>query len=374
MIPTKPFLIFQIQDCPSCGLIARGKDKSPPLLVQRVTLPALLGGSWISPVCESQIGGVWLRRHFMIYGGDKLWTGRWDYFSDPRCNNFLYAISAAGSYVQRPARRLRRHSVEEDDDGSSPLYDYVQESTPAASSTRAKRQAKNKKIVNAFAKIVGYGNGDEAAQKEHPRKEFENIELLRDKRGLDDVDYYRHLLQTAQPSMAESFAAMLRGNQRNEGTTKKPLVPVIPMGTTEVDLHVAESMMIIGDVNVAQRCGADFDEETNSFNNPRLTSWPSDCVEHSVDAPSTIGLRARVGIDWYGGYILQFGSRDSALWDAPLLQCGATSLKNPLLRSHLRRSVGIKFGLFSASSGNFVYETRVLLAAVFCVTRFLAML
>lgn len=354
-----------MQDCPTCGLIARGKDNSPPLLVKRVTLPALLGGSWISPACESQVGGVWLRRHFMIYGGDKLWTGRWDYFTDPRCNNFLYAISAAGSYVQRPVRRLRRHSPEEVDDSSNLVYDYVQQSTPSTSS-RAKRQAKPRSNVQEFAKIIGYGNNDKKAQEEHPRKEFEDIHLLRDKRSLDEIDYYRHL-----PSMADAVAAMLRGNQRHKETTKKPLVPTIPMGTTEVDLHVAESMMIVGDVDVAQRCGADFDEESNSFIKPRLSTWPSDCVPHTLDAPSTIGLKARVGIDWYGGYTLQFGSRDSPLWDAPMLQCGATSLKNPALRSHLRRSVGIKFGLLTASSGNFILEMKFLIVTMIFVTQFL---
>ncbi|KAL7297896.1 hypothetical protein TKK_0008917 [Trichogramma kaykai] len=300
--PAPLLRIDTIHNCPICGAIARGTENSPPLLHETVALPALLGGSWISPSCESHSGGLWLRRQLRVYAGDKLWTGRWDYFSDPRCSNYLYGITAAGSYVQR-ARRHRRHDL----------------------SSREQQQ------LDAF---------DEQ----------------RSKRSVDEVDYYRHLLQTAQPSMAESFAAMLRGNQRREETTAastrpKPSSPA-PTGTTELDLHVAESLLIAGDGALARRCGAVLALDGQTPKSQRLSSWPSSCVPHSLDAPSTLGLRARISVDWYGQYTLVLGSRERTMWEAPLIQCGPTSMKNPLLRSHLRRSVGLRFGLLFSNSGN----------------------
>ena len=287
--------LLQMHNCPICGAISRGTENSPPLLHEAVALPALIGGSWISPTCESHPGGVWLRRQLRVYAGDKLWSGRWDYFGDPRCSGYLYGITAAGSYVQRARRQRRR------DTGMA-----HQESDPLAA---------------------------------------------RPRRSLDEVDYYRHLLQNAQPSMAESFAAMLRGNQRREETTKKPLPTPAPTGTSELDLHVAESLLIAGDSLLAQRCGTALGGDGRTPKSQKLNSWPSSCVPHSIDAPSTLGLRARISVDWYGQYTLQLGSRDRHLWDAPLVHCGAVGLRNPLLKSHLRKSVGLRFGiLFNGAS------------------------
>lgn len=353
---------FQIQNCPICGAISRGTENSPPLLHEVVALPALIGGSWISPSCESHPGGVWLRRQLRVYAGDKLWSGRWDYFSDPRCNNFLYGITAAGSYVQR-ARRHRRHDVNaaaNDDD-----EDLIEQEVISRAKRQADRESKRskksvaewmspklaKELFDIYAKEKSQQQQPMLPSSEEIREALEEpkaAKVAREKRSVDEVDYYRQLLQGAQPSMAESFAAMLRGNQRREETTKRPLQSVTPTGTTELDLHVAESILIAGDVNLARRCGAALHDGTPKSS--RLASWPASCVPHSLDAPSTLGLRARVSVDWYGQYTLLLGARDKNLWDAPLMQCGPTSMKNPLLRSHLRRSVGLRFGILFNSS------------------------
>ena len=256
-----------------------------------------------------------------VYAGDQLWTGRWDYHNDPRCNNFMYAITAAGSYVQR-ARHHRRHEANsngEDEKLMRPKRDVEELSKPNVSEEKTKAQ---------HATL-----------------------LERRRRAADEIDYYRHLLQTAQPSMAESFAAMLRGNQRQEETTKRPLQSATPTGTTELDLHVAETVLIAGDLGLAQRCGAALDDLSQlDGRRNALSSWPSSCVPHTIDAPSTLGLRARIGVDWYGQYTLLLGARDQTLWDAPLLNCGPTALKNSMLRQHLRRSVGLKFGILFNSA------------------------
>ncbi|XP_058797193.1 uncharacterized protein LOC131667647 [Phymastichus coffea] len=307
-----------IHNCPICGAISRGTENSPPLLHEVVALPAILGGSWISTSCESHPGGVFLRRQLRVYGGDKLWTGRWDFFNDPRCVNFLYSITAAGSYVQR-ARRHRRHDSSFGDNAGE---DFI--TAQLMSRDKRSTEKKSKKAHEITKKI------------------FNKKETPRPKRELDEIDYYRHLLHSAQPSMADSFAQMLRGNQRREHTTKRPLQSPTPTGTTELDLHVAESLLIIGDASTARRCGAVLVEGSKV---PRLSSWPSGCVPHSLDSPSTLGLRARISVDWYGQYTLLLGGKDKGLWDAPLMQCGPTSMKNPLLRSHLRRSVGLRFGI-----------------------------
>jgi hypothetical protein len=325
-----------------------------------VALPALLGGSWISPSCESHPGGVWLRRQLRVYAGDKLWTGRWDYFGDPRCSSFLYGITAAGSYVQR-ARRHRRHDAGALGEAGSFFEDEIfgrakrrAEEVEHTAKSRAKGKGKRKLKTEARAKKLGSVGRSKPSLPKGSLSKVGEAELPettgpRRRRSLDEVDYYRQLLQSAQPSMAESFAAMLRGNQRREETTRKPLMSATPSGTSELDLHVAESLLIAGDLALAKRCGAAL-AEGSAPKTPRLSNWPSSCVPHSLDAPSTLGLRARISVDWYGQYTLLLGARDKSMWDAPLLQCGPTSMKNPVLRSHLRRSVGLRFGiLFNGS-------------------------
>ncbi|XP_012271610.1 uncharacterized protein LOC105694984 [Orussus abietinus] len=644
--PTSLLRIDNINGCPVCSTIARGTETSPPLLHEAAALPALLGGSWLSSSCESFEGGFWMRRQLQIYSGDKLWTGRWDYYEDPKCTSFLYAISAAGSYVQR-AGRQRRHPLQYNFDEPTVVRDFdpgimslllptdgefFKESfRERRSIDREKWRSKELHDYQNFKKILGIrdvddgdrslegiiggmklearknmklglkdeledkvdfrisenekfeemdteefprmkkelaewmtpelakkifdmygpkkvrteemlptleeireaiGKSDELSEMRQkiddeemtelqnhilrdskllaskmtstssstiplegttwessqitevwngrdegndfststilpqettesllpipdeqvgdnldnmkdkkfgliseapesttiPEKEVnpseqnqsslplttrqptpvepssvisiskkdnteneenkvrfvlearsssvkmsqtkrrnilpektegqidENLEVGKARRSLDE-DSYRHLLQNAQPSMVESFAAMLRGNQRYEQTTKRPLVPPMPSGTTELDLHVAESLLIPGDPAMAQRCGSQGEV---------LTSWPRNCVRHAIEAPSTLGLRARIGVNWVGHYILMLGPRDDNLWQAPLRQCGPTLSYNPRLRAHLRRMVGLKFGLVSTSGAGESFSWLIVLQVVVC--------
>ncbi|KAF7417404.1 hypothetical protein HZH68_000057 [Vespula germanica] len=278
-------------ECPICGSIFRGTEYNPPLLHEVAPLPALLGGSWISSQCESVKGGLWSRRRVKIYSGDKLWTGRWDYHLDPRCMIFSYSITAAGSYVQRAGRYKR------DKD-----------------STRLFQLSWNPSM-------------------DKPKD--------RSRRSMDGA--YRHLFRNARPSMVESFASMLRGNKKREEIAAGAQTSSgTPSGTTELDLHVAESVLVPGDMSIVDRCAG------KEAGKP-LTLWPSNCVPLAIEAPSTLRLRAKVGVSWSGQYILRLSPRDDDIWDMPLRQCGSTDSRNPRLRIYLRKSLGLKYGLASSA-------------------------
>ncbi|XP_008551060.3 uncharacterized protein LOC103573665, partial [Microplitis demolitor] len=444
--------------CLVCGAISRATESSPPLLHQVAALPALLGGSWISSSCESCEGGVWIKRQLQFYSGDVLWTGRWDYYSDPKCYNFLYAVTAAGSYIQRTGRQ-KRHEISssnyDNDDTSeislfsSSLKDDVSSSSETIINNgndeffddnvndyviRSKRNSKIKNystddkwdfdwITSDSAKLLDIF-GSSSLRMPLPKNLFnkntpssknnfniinkqnnnnDKIEIsqtitvttksllsnttttpsdtiissttndnLWDRIENDDDDdinkavidnSYRHLFKNYQPSMAQSFTLMLRGNQQHDEklseeskiSTKKPspVVSQIPAGTTELDLHVAESLLIAGDLSIAHRCGATIDDNDHGgFIIRPLNIWPRNCVKHALEAPSTLGLRARIGVNWSGQYTLLLGPRDDSLWEAPLRQCGSTPAYNNQLRSHLRLSLGYRYGLFISSSSS----------------------
>lgn len=321
-----------------CNTILRGTETSPPVLHEVAALPALIGGSWLSRSCESYEGGLWVRRQLEIWPGDKLWSGRWDHFADPKCSSFIYAVTGAGSYVQRPLR-ARRHHV----DSYRKRRDVVAWMTPELAKNIWDLMAPKDKAeeVKAEEMLPTMDEIREAMSQETPRA----------KRGLED-DSYRHLLN-AQPSMAQTFAAMLRGNQRLEITTTASPEPATPTGTTELDLHVAESVLVPGDPGVGTRCGGG--------GSGRLTVWPRDCVPRALEAPATLGLRARVGVTWTGEYTLLLGPREGSLWEAPLHMCGPTEPRNPELRARLRASLGLRYGLFSGSEK---MELRVILVVI----------
>ncbi|XP_046608833.1 uncharacterized protein LOC124299611 [Neodiprion virginianus] len=339
--------------CPMCNAISRGTETSPPVLHEVAALPALLGGSWTSKSCESEEGGLWVRRQFRVWPGDKLWTGQWDYFRDPKCSSFLYAVTAAGSYVQRAGRQRRHEELESEApqfamDGDRLEDRARREVVPWMTPELAKNiwdiYAPKREQVSADEMLPSMDEIQEAITRSPDAPKVPESEAHLSKRSLvDEDDSYRHLLQDAHPSLALSFAAMLRGNQRYEETTPSVFVtptPPTPTGTTELDLHVAESILVPGDPGVAARCGG----------RGRLATWPPDCIPRSLEAPAILGLRARVGVTWSGEYTLLFGPRDSSLWNAPLYQCGPTSSHNSGLRAHLRTIVGLKYGLFSPSS------------------------
>lgn len=462
-------MLSQTNGCPICGPIYRGTEFSPPLLHEAAALPALIGGSWLSLSCESIDGGLWMKRQLQVYSGDKLWTGRWDYYADPKCMTFLYAITAAGSYLQRPGKQRFNNNggamekIFEDNikfvdvtttttttttttaapsfESDEEDYPIIKDKEPKNNKHRAKLFFKGRKLSVAeqtaaaqvdkqmaeailsadkgltsmkkpladwitpeLASDIYYLRLKKTLEEEEDSTNREKRDLLRrkhhkvsistsdkkaksnnNKNSVKDTtttvqdlveavkdykrkskrsvvpeqqDSYRHLLQNAQPSMAESFAAILRGNQRREETTKKPAFSTIPAGNTELDLHVAESLLIPGDAGVFARCGAQSSEDDGwvlggeSQRGKPLVSWPRNCVPNSLEAPSTMGLRARIGVNWSGQYILMLGQRDDNLWQAPLHQCGPTASHNPELRVHLRRSVGLRYGLLSSAGAS----------------------
>lgn len=276
--------------------------------------------------CESTEGGLWLRRQIQFHAGDKLWAARWDYFADPQCNVFLYSISGAGSYVQRAGNRQRRH------------YDY-QESFAHESEQKLQHQLVSSSLGATILRNV-------------------QSERIKSKRSLDE-ESYKYLLQDAQPSMIESFTAMLRGNSRKV-ENKEPNVLPHPLGTTELDLHVAESLLIPGDLSVALRCGGDVVDGVRP-----MTNWPRTCIPKTLEAPTTLGLRAKIGVNWSGQYTLTLGLRDDNIWFAPLVQCGPASSHNPQLRAHLRRSVGLRFGLISSDATREQFTIVQIVTALF---------
>ncbi|XP_066595660.1 uncharacterized protein [Prorops nasuta] len=428
-----------ISGCPICNSILRGTECSPPLLHEVADLPALLAGSWISGGCESAEGGLWLKRQLQIYSGDKLWNGRWNYYAEPKCTTFLYAISAAGSYEHRPGRSRRhgdfqrtlekyyeqekhlyakyKRSLDEEYDvdslhrennklGKSKIhsfdlnprkdhqkneaYSQIQNDLDEtifntyekemSSSSEKRENDKLEKLMVYFSGLNAYRDhqrmidqveskrreelgGSELKGSKSKGKKYQNY---KEKRSLDE-NIYRHLLQNAQPSMAESFAAMLRGHQKHEEvTTKRPQMEFAPTGTTELDLHVAESLLIPGDLAVAARYGGQ--------RNRPLASWPKNCIPKTIASPSTVAFRAKVGVSWAGQYILLLGSRDDHLWDAPLQQCGPTPFFNPDLKLHLRRSVGLRYGFFTSSANlrfdwNFIIIQPIAFIFLYCMNR-----
>ncbi|XP_011869529.1 PREDICTED: protein APCDD1-like [Vollenhovia emeryi] len=288
--------------CPICSGVSRSTELSPPLLHQTAALPALIGGYWHSESCESSEGGIWSRRQFQIHSGDRLWTGRWDYYDDPQCSTFLYAITAAGSYVQRAGRRHEQVDRKT----------FLNVSSVSRSLARRSVTDRPKDVTDEWVE-----------------------------RSL--TDGVHRLLRDEQPIVRSRFAAMLRDDWRHEASTRKPLLQKtssILAGTTELDLHIAESILIPGDAKVSTRCSA--------------AARPRSCVPRAIEAPSTLRLQAKLGVNWNGQYILLLGSRDADAggWEAPLRQCAQISPRNSILRAHLRRSVGLRFGLLSSAASS----------------------
>ncbi|XP_074095524.1 uncharacterized protein LOC141525083 [Cotesia typhae] len=417
--------------CLICGAISRSTKNNPPLLHQVAALPALLGGSWISSSCESCQGGLWIKRQLQFYSGDFLWTGRWDYYSDPKCNYFLYTVTAAGSYIQRPEKLKHNQFSSTDDDNNKDSLIIKKNHSSNLVIRRSKRRSKKVEdkdylkydkwhvnwITSDSAKLLDILKSN-SLRMPLPSNLFKNNSHLniinKLKITVDTVDStstiksiivnelnntkitsssdkknfrvnyignhnsatddsYRHLLENSPPSMAQSFTMMLKGNQNDfndESSVSKvngpderetilnkkkssSLSSKILIGTTELDLHVAESLLIPGDLTIANNCGANIDDNGyGGFIIRPLNYWPRNCVKHAIETPSTLGLRAKIGVNWSGQYTLLLGPRDDNLWEPPLRQCGSTPSYNYVLRAHLRLSLGYKYGLFISSSSS----------------------
>lgn len=328
--------MLQASGCPICSGVSRSTEFSPPLLHQTAALPALIGGYWYSERCESSEGGIWFRRQFQIHSGDRLWIGRWDYYDDPQCWTFLYAITAAGSYVQRAGRQRRREKVDREI--------LLGHSLNVSTRFLPKRSVTDSPTTRTLRNNLYVAN--------RPRSEKWSVtmdnKIQRRERSLTDGEVHR-LLRDEQSIVESRFAAMLRGRQTyDEATTRKPF-PIWSTlsGTTELDLHIAESILIPDDVAVSTRCSAD-----RRLGMSPLSTRPRNCVPRTIEAPSTLGLRAKLGVNWNGRYILLLGLRDDNLWEAPLRQCAQIPPHNSVLRAHLRRSVGLRFGLLSSASSS----------------------
>lgn len=341
--------------------MSRGTEFSPPLLHEVAALPALIGGYWISERCESSEGGVWSRRRFQMHSGDKLWTGRWDYYEDPRCSTFLYSLTAAGSYVQR-AGRQRRHEEELDDAEIAARFLLERSAADRSGPSRA---------AGPWMNGLAFDGGEEPVVEMSPVwKLIGNEGEETTGRSNGNVHPPRDVHRSAA-SVRSRFAAMLRDGHRPHEAAAAAAVTSwrgAPSGTTELDLHVAESVLTIGDVALAARCGA----PDRAAGLPLLV-WPRNCVPGAVEAPATLALRAKLGVNWNGQYTLLLGKRDDSVWDAVLRQCAQIPSRNSSLRAHLRRSVGLRFGLLpSATTSRSAdrcpsYVSRLILLLLCCL-------
>jgi len=328
--------MLQASDCPICSSVSRSTELSPPLLHQTAALPALIGGYWHSERCESSEDGIWFKRQFQIYSGDRLWTGQWDYYDDPQCSMFLYAITAAGSYIQRAGRQRHHEQV----DRETFLGHFLDVSTRLLL-----KRGVNSPSIHTLQSIDLHRNKLYLANR--PKEKWSiTIEKKMQRQERSLTDGVHRFLRDEQSIIESRFAAILRGHQTYETTTRKSFSWSTLVGTTELNLHIAESILIPGDAAVFTRCNAD-----RRLGVPLIT-WPRKCVPRAIEAPSILVLRAKLGVNWNGQYILLLGSRDDNVWEAPLRQCAQISPHNSVLRAHLRRSVGLRFGLLSSASSN----------------------
>ncbi|KAL0118115.1 hypothetical protein PUN28_009054 [Cardiocondyla obscurior] len=327
--------------CPICNDVSRSTEFSPPLLHQTVALPALIGGYWHSEKCESSKGGVWSKRQFQIHSEDRLWTGRWDYYDDPQCLKFLYAITAAGSFIQRVGRQRRYEELNQ--------KIFLSHLFKVSTKLLFKRSVINSPTVD-FSRNVDLDRTNDSHIANRPKNETLSItidkKVRRQKRSLIDDENYQ-LLRDKQ-SIVESRFAGTKDHRTYEIDTRKSFDSTWSMlsGITELDLHIAESILIPGDATISTRCNA------NRRLDMTLATWSRNCVPRAIEAPSTLGLRAKLDINLNGQCILLLGSRDDNTWDAPLRQCAQIPSRNSVLRAHLRKSVGLRFGLLSSASSS----------------------
>ncbi|XP_072761246.1 uncharacterized protein [Anoplolepis gracilipes] len=314
-----------MKNCPICSSVFHSTETNPPLLHQTAALPAMIGGIWHSESCESTTGGLWSIRKFQIYSGDELWIGQWDYYDDPYCSTFLYGIRRIGSYIRR-AERQYDEQVDEDI-----FSDYF------SNATRKfifKRSVTNARIIRS-AKL--YKNSLYNKSKPSKNKKSKNKKLQRQGRSVSD-NVYQFVYDAPSSTDRSRFAAMLRGHQTYESTTRKPFFSKTLTGTTELNLHIIKEALIPR-VSIYCDKGDRFDSTQTS---------PRNCVPRTVETPSILKLRAKLSVNWHGQYILLLSSRDSNLWDAPLRRCAQLSPYNPPLRTYLQKILYI--GLFSSAS------------------------
>lgn len=326
--------------CPICSSVFHSTESSPPLLHQTAALPAMIGGIWHSEKCESSEGGIWSTRKFQIYSGDELWIGLWNYYGDPNCMQFLYEIFKIGSYVLR----AEKQDNEELDRDIFP--DYFLNTT---GKFVFKRSITDTRTIHS-AKF------DESGPSEDDQKQSKDKKARRRKRSMSDNV---HQFLYAPSSIIQSrFAAMLRGHQTYESTTRRPFSPSkVLIGTTELDLHIVKNVLIPRNP-ASTRCDKD------RLDSP-LTTLPKTCASRAIETSPILKLRAKLTVNWYGQYILLLGSRDDNTWDAPLRRCTQLSPYNPSLRTYLQRILYI--GLFSSASTSRISTWFLLSQILLCI-------
>lgn len=333
-------------NCPICSSVFHSTESSPPLLHQTAALPAMIGGIWHSERCESSAGGIWSTRKLQIYSGDELWVGLWNYYNDPNCLQFLYGILKIGSYVLR----AEREDNEEPDRDIFPDY-YLNTTGKFV----FKRSLTDTRTIHSAKLYQNSSHNENGTSKNEERSKDKKAQ--RQKRSMSDNV---HQFIYAPSSIIQSrLAAMLRGHQTYESTTRRPLsTSNILIGTTELDLHIVKNILIPRDPAISARCNKD------RFNSP-LTTLPKNCVPRTVETAPILELRVKLSVNWYGQYILLLGSRDDNTWNAPLRRCTQLSPYNPSLRIYLQKILYI--GLFSSSSISRISTWLLLSQILLCI-------
>jgi len=337
--------MLQITNCPICSSVFHSTESSPPLLHQTAALPAMIGGIWHSERCESSAGGIWSTRKFQIYSGDELWVGRWSYYNDPNCFQFLYGILRIGSYALRAERQ--------DEELDRDIFpDYFLNTTEKFVFKRSLTDTGTTPSAKLYQNSSYNENGPSTDEKQSKDKRAQ-----RRKRSMSDSV---HQFLYAPSSIIQSrFAAMMRGQQTYESTTRRPFSPSkVLIGTTELDLHVVKNILIPRDPAIRSRCDKD------RFDSP-LTTLPKNCGPRTIETSPILELRAKLGVNWYGQYILLLGSRDDNTWNAPLRRCSQLSPYNPSLRTYLQRILYI--GLFSSASTSQISTWFLLSQILLCI-------
>ncbi|EFN74892.1 Protein APCDD1 [Camponotus floridanus] len=331
-------------NCPICSSVFHSTESSPPLLHQTAPLPAMIGGIWHSERCESSAGGIWSTRKFQIYSGDELWVGLWNYYNDPNCLEFLYGVLKLGSYVLRAERQ--------DEELDRDIFpDYFLNTTEKFVFKRSLTDTRTIPNAKLYQNSLYNKNGPSTDEKQSKDKRAQ-----RRKRAMSDSV---HQFLYAPSSIIQSrFAAMMRGHQTYESTTERPFPPSkVLIGTTELDLHVVKNVLIPRHPTISSRCDKD------RFDSPLTTS--KNCGPRTIETSPILELRVKLGVNWYGQYILLLGSRDDNTWSAPLRRCSQLSPYNSSLRTYLQRILYI--GLFSSASTSRISTWFLLSQILLCI-------